>query len=131
MKMVQKIQYVMKKIQNSNIFGLDGRFGKIKKKISAHMENLITSLINFILRISMTFRPDNCQFQSYKPTTLDFGMSISKSLHHFPLITSKSMIEIVRMATFSGIKFNSSNFFFFLTSKIVMGQVITNAQVNK
>lgn len=131
MKMVQKIQYVMKKIQNSNIFGLDGRFGKIKKKISAHMENLITSLINFILRISMTFRPDNCQFQSYKPTTLDFGMSISKSLHHFPLITSKSMIEIVRIATFSGIKFDSSNFFFFLTSKIVMGQVITNAQVNK
>lgn len=39
MKMVQKIililgkiQYVMKKIQNSNIFGLDGRFGKKKKK---------------------------------------------------------------------------------------------------
>lgn len=40
MKMVQKIililgkiQYVMKKIQNSNIFGLDGRFGKKKKSV--------------------------------------------------------------------------------------------------
>lgn len=54
MKMVQKIililgkiQYVMKKIQNSNIFGLDGRFGKKKNQCTYGELNYITNKFHF------------------------------------------------------------------------------------
>lgn len=55
MKMVQKIililgkiQYVLKKIQNSNIFGLDGGFGRKKKNQCTYGElNYITNKFHF------------------------------------------------------------------------------------